>query len=264
MKLSCSSYSYHRAFAAGKFTLLEWIEFCGQALRLEGIEIESGHFPGTALPELKQIKKAVVDQHLTLACVTTYNDFGYESSIKNRAELDTVKRWVDIALQLGSPLLRIFAGWPHGEKEACWPRMVECLIQATAYAEQQGMTLVVENHNHGGFLQTGADVIRLLDAVHSPWLRLNLDTGNYLDGFPSIEQTAHLALHVHAKLLHLDAQGKEMHIDHARIFQLLHKVNYRGFVSVEYEGEEAEESAVPRGVQYVRRLLTTLSLRGEE
>lgn len=33
MKLSCTSYSYHRAFAARKFTLLEWIAFCGQTLR---------------------------------------------------------------------------------------------------------------------------------------------------------------------------------------------------------------------------------------
>jgi sugar phosphate isomerase/epimerase len=258
VKLSCSSYSYHHAFAAQKFTLLDWIAFCGQTLKLEGIEIESGHFPDTSPAMLKQIKKALVDQHLTLACVTGYNDFGYESADKNREELDTVKRWVDIAVQMGSPLLRVFAGWPHGEREACWHTMVAHLQQATVYAEQQGMTLVIENHNHNGFLRTSTDIVRLFNEIQSPWLRLNLDTGNYLDGLTSIEQTAHLALHVHAKLLHLDAQGKESNIDHARVIDILRRVNYRGFVSVEYEGEEAEETAVPRGIRYLRGVVNAL------
>ncbi|RMF83270.1 MAG: sugar phosphate isomerase/epimerase [Nitrospinota bacterium] len=258
VKLSCTSYSYHRAFAARKFTLLEWITFCGQTLCLEGVEIESGHFAATTPAALKEIKKALVDQHLTLACVTAYNDFGYELVAQNERELDAVKRWIDIALQLGSPLLRIFAGWPHGDRETCWAIMVEYVQRATAYAEEQGVTLVIENHNHNGFLRTSADVKRLFDAIRSPWLRLNLDTGNYLDGLPSIERTAPLALHVHAKLLHLDEEGREVHIDHARVIEILRRINYRGFVSVEYEGEEEEETAVPRGIRYLRGLLASL------
>ncbi|MFH1540225.1 MAG: TIM barrel protein, partial [bacterium] len=114
--------------------------------------------------------------------------------------------------------------------------------------------LAVENHNHGGFLQTSGDVVRLIREVDSDWLRLNLDTGNYLDGFESIEKTLLYTVHIHAKMLNVAPDGTDTTADYPALFKLLSDVNHRGFVSVEYEGEEDEFEAVPRGVEYLRRL----------
>lgn len=255
MKLSCSSWSYHRALEAGRLDLDRWLSHCAHELELNGVEIEDKHLPRKPA-QLHKVRCRIEEEGLVLANVTTFNDFGHEEEAQNRAELDRVRRWTDNALELGCSTLRVFAGWPHAEREAAWDRMLDYLERACEYAETQGLMLLVENHNHDGFLRTGDDVARVLRAVDSPALGFLLDTGNFLDGLRSIEQTAPWARHVHAKLLELDARGAERRIDHARVLALLHEVGYRGFISVEYEGEEPEEQAVPRAVTFLRGLLT--------
>jgi len=232
-----------------------WIEYCARTLKLDGVEIEDKHFEDTGSKTFKNVKQAIADQGLQLANVTTFNDFGHESEQQNKQELDRVKRWIDHALTLASPSLRVFAGWPQGQRQAAWERMLECLSQATEYAKGQGITLVLENHNHGGFIQTGADTLRVLTTIDSAHLRPLLDTGNYLDGMASIEKVIHLAPHVHAKLLNLDAAGREIDIDHAKVIDLLAARHYDGFISVEYEGTEDEQTAVARGVGYLKGLI---------
>ena len=125
---------------------------------------------------------------------------------------------------------------------------------ATA-AEKAQVQLVMENHNHGGFVQTADDVLAIFGAVSSPALALLLDTGNYVDGLESIRRTARLARHVHAKFRQVGGDGRDRLVDHEAVVRELRQVGYRGCLSVEYEGEEAPETAVPRAVAYMRRVL---------
>jgi sugar phosphate isomerase/epimerase len=94
-----------------------------------------------------------------------------------------------------------------------------------------------------------------MDAVRSPSLGLLLDSGNYLDGLASIRRTAQLARHVHAKFRRVGPDGADALVDHSAVVAELRKVDYRGCLSVEYEGEEAPEAAVPRAVAHLKRLL---------
>jgi len=256
VKLACSSWSYHRALAADRFSLLGWIEYCADTLQLDGVEIEDKHIEDASPAGLASVRAAIKDEGLALANLTTFNDFGLESENALRSELDQVKRWVDHAALLEASSLRVFAGWPKGPRQAAWARMIPYLRQAAEYAQQRQIVLVLENHNHGGFIQTASDTQRALQQVNSPFLRPLLDTGNYLDGLVSVKQIVPQAQHVHAKLLRLDEQGRERDIDHDQILQWLREAGYQGFISVEYEGDEAERTAVPRGSGYLKRLLT--------
>jgi len=91
--------------------------------------------------------------------------------------------------------------------------------------------------------------------VDSEWLRLNLDTGNFIDGFPSIVKGMLYTIQVHAKMNNIGPDGVDDTCDYPRFAELLKETNYRGFVSVEYEGPEEEMTAIPRGVEYLRGLL---------
>jgi sugar phosphate isomerase/epimerase len=44
-------------------------------------------------------------------------------------------------------------------------------------------------------------------------------------------------------------------VDHEAVIAELRQVGYQGCVSVEYEGQEAPETAVPRAVAHLRRVL---------
>ena len=45
MKISCSSWSYHRTFDAEKLSQISWIDLCAKKLKLDGVELLSNHFP---------------------------------------------------------------------------------------------------------------------------------------------------------------------------------------------------------------------------
>jgi sugar phosphate isomerase/epimerase len=255
IQLSCSSESYAPALAAGTLTLEGWLERCAGELGLQAVEIEDGHL-GPPVPERLDAVRAAADRHgLTIVNVALMNNFGLADEARRRAEADRTVEWMAGARRLGSRFLRTFAGWPEGSRDARWPAMVETLRTVCDRAERAGVHLVLENHNHGGFVQRADDTLALFDLVPSPALSLLLDTGNYVDGLASIRRTAHLARHVHAKLRQVGPDGRDALVDHEAVLAELRRVGYRGYLSVEYEGQEPGETAVPRGLAYLRRLL---------
>lgn len=252
MKISCSSWSYHRTIAAGKLNQKEWIEKCAQELKLDGVELLDVHFPSTEANYLKEIKKMIVDRGLTISCVSASNHFTGAEERDRRENIDKVKKWVDIAGYLGAPILRIFAGSAQKlSQPEMWDKVIKCLKECADYGEAKGIVLGLENH--GGF--SADEVLRMVKETGSEWLKLTLDTGNFpSDPYESIRRTAHLAVIVHAKLYELDEAGKEKRLDYRKILTILAERNYLGFLSIEFEGEPEELSFMPRGVAYLREM----------
>ena len=77
-----------------------------------------------------------------------------------------------------------------------------------------------------------------------------------LDFSGSIAATAHRAVHVRCKIYRIQT-GVEAWLDYPRIFKILRSVDYNGWCSVVYEGQdvEAEATAVPKAVTYLRGLM---------
>jgi len=255
MYLGCSSESYSQALGAGRLTLVDFIHTCGEKLGLQAVELEDGHI-GEPTPARLAELRAAADRHgLEIVDIALMNNFGVADDDKRRAEEARTARWMTASHQLKSRFLRTFAGWPEGERQARWPAMLRAMRAVTAEAERARVQLVMENHNHGGFVQTADDVLAIFDAVGSPALALLLDTGNYLDGLASIRRTARLARHVHAKFRQVGPDGQDRLVDQAAVVTELRHAGYQGCLSIEYEGEEPPESAVPRAVAYMRGLL---------
>lgn len=257
MKLGCCSWSHHKLFESGDMDLFDWMTHCAKDLKVSGIEITDDHLAETAEDYLLQVKRVAVDLHLTISGLTISNDFGKSLEKDRTAELERMERTLKVAHILGTPILRVFAGWPDTNKAAQWAEMVRCMKISCMLAERDGIVLAVENHNHGGFIQTVADVEKLMVEVDSEWLRLNLDTNNFIDGWESIEKSMLYTVHVHAKMLEVGDDGAEKNIDYPRFITLLKELNYRGFVALEYEGEEDARTAVSRGTEYLRKLMLT-------
>ncbi len=252
MKLSCSSWSYHRTIAAGKLDQKGWIEKCARELKLDGVELLDAHFPSTEASYLKELKKMIIDRGLTIACVSVSNHFTGAEERERRENVDKVKQWVDIANYFGAPILRIFAGVAEElSQPEIWDKVIKCLRECADYAEGKGIVLGLENH--GGF--SADEVLRMVNETGSDWLRLTLDTGNFpSQPYESIRKTAHLAVIVHAKLYELDEEGREKKLDYEKILPILAERNYLGFLSIEFEGEPEELSFMPQGVDYLKKI----------
>ncbi len=242
MKLGLCSWSYHKSLDSGKLDFAGLLEVCAQKLKLGGIDIIADHLPKTDKKSLIGYKKMATDFQLTIACLSPGNNFGKPKPEERKKEIEAVKDWLEVGYILGAPVLRIFSGWTRSyeDKKKLWPAMVDCIRACEQKAKETGIVLAIEPHNDGGFLPTAADTLRLIKEINSEWVKINLDTGNYqdVDNYKAIEDTIAYAPHIHAKVHHISEEGKELVFDYERIFSIIKKAHYQGFVSLEFEGQD--------------------------
>lgn len=234
----------------------EWLRVCAEELHVGGVDIIAEQMPKQTKQFCLETKKRCTDYRLTIVSLSPGNDFGKPTAKARQAQVDAVNRWLEAAFILGSPCLRIFAGWPPpGQADALWPAMVRCIRQVAKTAASAGITLVVEPHNHGGFLSDARSTLRLIRELNSPWVRINLDTGNYPqpDLYAGLEASLPYAPHVVAKIHRLSPAGEELEFDYDKIFAMLKRHAYHGFVTLEYEGQLGEREGVPKAIAMLRR-----------
>ena len=254
MKLAINSQCYDRAISRGRIDLFDLFQM-GKELGLDGIELEDKHFASTELAYLEEIKAKAGEANLEIVDVAFDNNYGRATEDAREEAFEKFTKWINISNTMELAFMRIFAGFPESADRSLWHEMIKYLKRACVLAKDFGILLALENHNHGGFAKDAANTLEIFKQVNSENLKLCLDTGNYIDGIPAIARTAHLAIHVHAKYRDLDSQGNETCIDYRAIFDLLRNANYRGYISVEYEGTEEEFEAVPRAVGCMRRYI---------
>jgi len=274
IKLSLQSLCYRDTFRAGKIDLYGIIDRAA-GLRFDGIDLHSGHFASTEPAYLEDLRLRCLRRGLHVCYIGVSNDFGKKGADLDK-QLAMVIRWVDVAAGMGVPMVRVFGAWvPQGEaEESVWPRLVETTKKAVAHARERRVALGLHNHNHGCIPATGAQVLRLLDAVGDPYYMHILDTGQYRgspgaskgdrgkedpahDFYGSIRTSAPRAVHVRAKVYRI-ASGEERWLDYGRILPVIKQTGFNGWMSVVFEGQDEidEETAVPLATAYLRSQLT--------
>ncbi len=99
--------------------------------------------------------------------------------------------------------------------------------------------------------------MKIVETIKSPWLQMTLDTGNFLeDSYRQMEQmaasTVPIAL-VQAKTYFGGGRWYSLDLDYARIAEILRKHHYRGWISLEFEGNEDAATGVPRSLELLRK-----------
>ena len=255
MKVGLCTWSYNRTFASGKMDLEKLLHVCANTLKVGGVDIIDVHLKSRDPDYLLKIKKLATDLQITISAVSPGNSFGKDNEKDEKAEIDKINKWTDTAYILGAPNLRIFAGWaPKERHRELWPKVVKSIKECAKYAVKKGVTLAIESHNDGGYLPTSVETHKLLSDVNSPWVKLNLDTGNYHDPdmYQALKKSMPYATHMHAKIHKITKDGKEEEFDYDKIFQILKDANYRGFFNVEYEGKEDELEYVPISINMIK------------
>jgi len=241
-KLSAITWSHHYSVEIGKLDDFGLIELYAKE-GLGGIEFIMEHIKDHSKGHLLKLKKKANDLGLEISAVSPGNNFGNENEKDNIANLEYVKKSIDTAEVLGCSFVRVFAGWPpQGKREALWNTAVSYMKKAAEYSEQEGISLVIEPHNHGGFLPDSKSSIKFIEDVNSPYVRLNIDTGNYLgfdsDMYKGIADSMKYALYCHLKVHKITKEGETSDFDLDKVFKVLSDAKYRGWISIEYEGQE--------------------------
>ena len=175
------------------------------------------------------------------------------------AQVDSIKKWVDVADRLGTSHVRVFGGAiPKGatqEQAIAWA--VEVLKRGAEYSGTKGITLGVEDD--GGLTATAEPTIAVAKQTESPWAGINADSGNLpKNGYAQFEMLLPYATSIHFKTQMTDEDGKHIAADWPRLLSMIAKSGYRGFVGLEYESNNAA-TEVPGLCAELRRLIAKMN-----
>ena len=183
-----------------------------------------------------------------------------------------LKKAVDVANEMGIPTLRVNTGrwdsWgsfdalmehrgienplPGHTDEEAFKWCVDAFEKLIPYAEEKGVMLCLENH--WGLARTAKGLLKILDAIDSPWFGCMLDTGNFLDDTEEqLEAVLPRATMVQAKTYYGGGVWYELPLDYKKIGDLFRKYKYRGYISLEFEGKEEAATAVPKSLALLRK-----------
>ena len=96
----------------------------------------------------------------------------------------------------------------------------------------------------------------IVRAIKSPWVGINLDTGNFHtdDPYRDLAMCAPYAVNVQVKSEMSRRGQKAEAADLARLIKMLREVNYQGYVALEYEAAESPWKAVPGLLKQLKEL----------
>lgn len=260
LQLSLAAYSFRDFFnhadAARRITLEGFVDYCADH-HCAGTELTSYYFPkGFNTEYLLGLKRHAFLRGVAISGSAVGNNFALPKGPKRDAEIAHVKNWVDYCAVLGAPHIRVFAG-PATDQDvtAAKKLCIEALEECGTYAGRRGIFLGLENH--GGIVTEPEDLLEIIQAVNSPWVGINLDTGNFHtdDPYASLAQCAPYAVNVQIKV-EVQRRGRATEAaDLTRLIKILREVNYQGYVALEYEAKADPWVAVPEWLEKLKAVL---------
>jgi sugar phosphate isomerase/epimerase len=255
LRLSLAAYSFRDDGAHGKdsfrgdMDMFKFIDFCAEH-GCEGAELTSYYFPANVTDDyLARVHRHAHLRGVSVSGTAVGNNFCLPVGEARDKQLDHVKEWVRKATILGAPHIRVFAGTAPKDmaKEEAKKLCIAALEECGDVAGKAGIFLGIENH--GGIVAEADDLVDILKAVKSPWIGINLDTGNFhtADPYADLAKIAPWAVNVQFKN-YIQARGEKVKGpgDTARTFKILRDANYQGFVALEYELPEDPAVRVPQ------------------
>jgi sugar phosphate isomerase/epimerase len=228
-------YKYQKGEVGG-MSLFDMLEECAR-LDFDAVDPTGYFFPGYPnRPERKfinEFKQRAFQLGLGISGTGIRNDFATADKAKRNADVALAKQWIEVAAEMGAPVLRVFAGvqpkehtW---EQTAVW--MAEALAECAEYGKQFGVIVGVQNH--GDMLRSADEVIKILELVDSDWLGTIVDTGFFLtpDPYEDIARVIPYAVNWQVKELLSDRKGGK--IDMNKLVSIIRESNYRGYVPIE-------------------------------
>jgi sugar phosphate isomerase/epimerase len=254
LRSSICAYSFRTALGNKTMTYQDLVRLAVE-LDADGLDLTNYWFPSSSDDFLLPLKRLAYKEAIEIHSIGMRTDMCQPTPELRQAQVLEVRKWVDIAERLGAGHLRVFGGKvPKNATEdeaAGW--VVEALKAASEYASSKGIILGLENH--GGITEKAERVIRILKQVDSPWVGINLDTGNFrTDPFRQIQMCVPYAVHFHMKSEMTNEQGEKVPSDWNRILGMAASGGYRGYCALEYEAKEDPNSAVPRLIRELNRI----------
>jgi sugar phosphate isomerase/epimerase len=270
-RMAVSTYSFWRFKDNLKLPIETCIDEAAQ-MGFDGVEILHMQMEGESNDYLQNLKRRAILNGVDLCCLSIHQGFVSPDAAKRQTNIDHTIKCIELAYSLGIPMMRLNTGrWgtiasfdelmaKRGMEpfltgytdEDAFKWVIDAIEKCLPAAQKCGVILALENH--WGLARTPEGLLRIVNTVNSPWLRVLLDIGNFLeDPYEKIEQCASHAVYMHAKTYYGGGLWYTLDLDYSRIGQIMRKHNFRGYVALEFEGNEDYKIAIPKSLALLRQ-----------
>ncbi len=254
------------------------IEMCidkAAEMGFDGIEFLLVQMQSDDNAYLQKLKRQAFHAGLDIMGFSTHQGYVFPEKEKRDEEIKKTLHQIELAYKLGIPTMRLNTGrWRTTKsfddlmankgiepvlegytEEDGFNWVIDSIQQCISKAQECGVVLGLENH--WGLGRTAEGVLRIVDAINSPWLQITADTGNFLENrYEQLEQLAPKASLIQAKTYYGGGKWYTLETDYKKVASIFRKQNYKGYVSVEFEGKEDPMTAIPKSLDVIRDAFT--------
>lgn len=270
-RIAVSTYSYWRFRPDTKLTIEECIDLAAEA-GFDAVEVLHIQMEDDSNAALQRIKQRAFRRGLDLCGFSTHQSFVHPDAGARQKNLEHTIRCIELAYAMGIPTMRVNTGrWgtskdfdelmankgieprlPGYTDDEAFQWVIGSFEKCLKTAEKCGVVLGLENH--WGLGRTAEGVLRVVNAVNSPWLQVTLDTGNFLERqYEQYEMLAPKTVFVQAKTYYGGGTWYTLEIDYDHVASILRAVDYQGYISLEFEGTEDHRTAIPQSLALLRK-----------
>ena len=272
-KFAIATYSYWH-FREPKITVQQVIDHASN-LGVDGVDVLHVQMDNESPEYIRSLRDRAQDKNIELICLSIHQDFVDPDKEKRENNIDHTKKCIDIAHDLGISYIRLNSGrWntidsfddlmankgiepvlPGYTEDDGFKWCIDSIQDCLPHAEQAGVVLALENH--WGLTRTPEGLLRIVNSIDSPWLGVLMDTGNFLeDPYEKLEEIAPQTVFVQAKTYYGGGEWYTLDLDYSRIAEILNKVQYKGYISLEFEGKENANTGVPKSIELLKKSFT--------
>ena len=247
LRTALCAYSFRKELADKSMKYEDVIRLAAD-LDVDGVDMTVYWLPDTSDATLLPLRRVAYTNAVEIYGISVRTDMCKPPGAERDKELSELRKWVDVAQKLGASHIRVFGGTvPKGstpDQASAW--VTEILKSGAEYAGSKGIILGLENH--GGITEKAETILKIVKAVDSPWVGVNLDTGNFSkNAYQQIEAILPYAVNAQFKVdIRAGEDGKAVPADWPRVVKMFAQSGYRGYFSLEYEEKEDAKVAVPR------------------
>ena len=313
MKFALLTVTYSGLFYSGKALSVEQQIHKAKSLGFEGLAIETKRPVASPLDLNKatriRIKELAADEGVELCAIESMSNFCSRHSEERENNLAMMKQVLELARDLNVRMVKIFAAWPGiiDDEEAIamyapyekgnyfkplnpldlkvWNRAIEGIREAASWAEDLGITLLLQNH--APVLRPGyEDALAMMQEIERKNVKLCIDVPLFSDRQKSdyvreaVRNCGKNLLYTHYGAWNFMetengevAQEPAPHhggmINYEAFIEALHQINYNGYLTSEYclplirnhkiAGVEEVDSATIIAMRYMKKLVAEVN-----
>lgn len=261
-QISLAQWSLHRTIRAGELNNLDFAAYALNEFGINAVEYVNQFFQDKATDAryINEMIKRASDNGVKnlLIMIDREGNLGDLDDAKRKTAVENHHKWVNIAKLMGCHSIRVNAAG-EGSREDVAKAAVDGLGQLSEYASKVKINVIVENH--GGYSSDGQWLSGVIKEVNMPNCGTLPDFGNFkisydpvveYDRYKGVTELMPYAKAVSAKSHDFDAEGNEINTDYLKMMKIVKDAGYKGYVGIEYEGNELSEQ---QGISSTKALL---------